>query len=180
MSMNKAELKKMVLERGGIGAAFGIMVFLLINVAAGRAIIPGERRPHEAIAIPVVEMDPARLYATTCNQCHQAGGTGIPGQYPPLAGSSWVARDAETPIRVLLAGLQGPIEVSGNTFNNVMPAQSHLTDEQIAVLLTYVRSNFGNQASPVEPATVTAVRQSLSGRTTAWTAEELRDHAPGS
>ena len=61
--------------------------------------------------------------------------------------------DTERAIRVLLEGLQGPITVNGQAFNGVMPDFS-LTDDEIAAVLSYVRSNFGNAGSPVSPADV--------------------------
>jgi len=156
------------LEAYGIGAVFGAMAFLLINVAIGRDILPSERRPHEEITGPIIETDPERIYASTCAACHQAEAQGMAGQFPPLAGSSWLAGDPETPIRIVLAGLSGPIDVEGQTYNGIMPAQSHLNDEQIANVLTYVRSNFGNDASPIEPSLVATLRAELAGRTTPW------------
>lgn len=162
------------IEAYGIGAVFGLMLFLLINVAMGRDILPAPRRAFTRIETPVVETDPQQLYVANCQACHQAEGQGMAGAFPPLAGSSWVTEDPETPIRILLRGLQGPIEVNGETFNGVMPAQGHLSDEQIANVLTHVRSSFGNEAGPVEPALVATIRAELSSQTAAWTAEELQ------
>ena len=161
------------IETYGIGAVFGLMIFLLINVAMGRDILPAPRRQFETIAPPVIETDPEKLFAANCAACHQAEGQGLAGQFPPLAGSSWVTQDPETPVRIVLLGLQGPIEVEGQTYNGIMPPQGHLNDEQIANLVTYVRSNFGNDASPVEPSVVASIRSELSGRNNSWSAEEL-------
>ena len=163
------------IETYGIGAVFGLMIFLLINVALGRDILPAPRRAHETIAPPVIETDPEKIFATNCAACHQAEGQGLAGQFPPLAGSSWVTEDPETPVRIVLLGLQGAIEVEGQTYNGIMPPQAHLNDEQIANLITYVRSSFGNDASPVEPSLVASIRSELSGRTNSWTAGELSE-----
>lgn len=153
------------LESWGIGAVFGVMVFLLLNVAMGRDILPGARRTFEPIEPPVIELDPERLYMSTCASCHQANGQGLPGQFPPLAESSWVTGDPETVIRIVLLGLTGPVEVQGTVYNGVMPAQGHLNDEQIANVVSYVRTNFGNDAGEVDPALVAEVRAALAGRT---------------
>ena len=156
------------LEGPGIGVTIGIFVFLMIHVFTGAPIAPGARRVPEPILAPVVETDPQRLYDTTCAVCHQADGQGQPGTFPPLAGSSWVTEDAETPIRAVLLGISGPIEVNGQAFNGAMPAQSQLNDQQVAAVVSHVRTSFGNDAEPVDEATVAAVRSALAGRTTPW------------
>ncbi|MDP0492303.1 MAG: c-type cytochrome [Verrucomicrobiota bacterium JB023] len=94
----------------------------------------------------------------TCTACHQANGAGVPGAFPPLAGSEWVTGPVENLIRMQLRGLQGEIEVKGETYNNIMPPMAYQTDEQIAAVLTYVRNSFGNSASPVSPDEVAALR----------------------
>ncbi len=163
------------LESIGIGAVIGVIAFLIINVAVGRDIVPGPARAREqpAVAAPVQEaaVDPAALYATNCGACHQANGEGLPGTFPPLAGSSWVTGDPETLIRIMVAGVGGPIEVGGQTYNSAMPPQGHLNDEQMAAIATHVRSSFGNQAGAVEPDLVAQVR--AEGRSQAWTSDEL-------
>jgi hypothetical protein len=156
-------------EATGIGMVCGIVVFLLVNVAIGRDILPRAGRDFQPIVVPEIDLDPESLYATNCHMCHQADGMGLPGQFPPLAGSSWVTEDLETPVRVMLLGIGGEIEVSGATFNGVMPSQGHLNDEQIALLATKVRSSWGNEApEDVTPEEVAAIRTSLAGRTTSW------------
>jgi len=57
----------------------------------------------------------------SARRCHQASGLGIPGQYPPLVASEWLLQDGETPIRILLYGLQGEIGVKGRRSTNKMP-----------------------------------------------------------
>jgi hypothetical protein len=162
------------LEGPGIGLTVGISIFFVLNLALGRDILP-RAQEYEPITPPVIDMDPASLYANNCQQCHQADGRGVPGQYPPLAGSSWLTRDPETPVRILVLGLQGDIDVNGQTFNNVMPSQGHLNDEQIALVLTYARSSFGNAAPAVDASVVAGVRSALSNRSTPWNGgDELR------
>ena len=58
----------------------------------------------------------------------------------------------------MLHGLQGEIQVEGQTFNGVMPPNAFLTDEQVAQLLTYLRQNFGNYAAGIKPGDVAEVR----------------------
>lgn len=98
------------------------------------------------------------LYATSCLACHQADGSGVPNLNPPLINTSWVLGPKTKLIEILLKGSNGQVEIDGETFHNTMPAQTHLTDVQIADVLTFVRSSFGNKASFVTPAEVKAVR----------------------
>ncbi len=114
------------------------------------------------------------IYAGVCVPCHQAGGTGLAGKYPPLAGSEWVALDAGIPVRILLHGLQGPIQVKGETYVNQMPAWGpQLSDAEIAAVLSYVRSSFGNKAGPVATELVQEIRRSEAGAVP-LTAEKLK------
>lgn len=101
--------------------------------------------------------DGKALYAT-CAACHQAEGQGIPGAFPPLAESEWVNGPVENLIRIQLRGLTGPITVKGVEYNSVMPAQAQQSDEQIAAVLTYIRSSFGNDSGPVTADQVKALR----------------------
>jgi mono/diheme cytochrome c family protein len=113
--------------------------------------------------------------------CHQANGLGTPGQFPPLAESDWV-NEAEPGrmIRIVLNGLQGPITVKGQNYNNVMVSWNMLSDDDIAAVITFVRQNreWGNKASAVTPEQVKAVRAKVKGRTTAYTPDELLKISP--
>lgn len=100
------------------------------------------------------------VFARYCALCHQADGAGVPGAFPPLTDSEWVQGDEGRLIRLVLNGMQGPITVHGQEYNNVMTPHAFLTDEQIANVLTYVRSSFGNDAGPVLADQVARVRQS--------------------
>lgn len=115
-----------------------------------------------------------RIYTNTCLACHQANGFGVPGVYPPLAGSEWVTGSEDRIVRIVLNGLSGPIHVAGKDYNNVMPLLGAvLKDDQIANVLSYVRQEWGNQAGDVKPETVSRIRSETSGRTQMWTADEL-------
>lgn len=115
-----------------------------------------------------------KVFTSTCAACHQVNGMGVPGTFPPLAGSEWATGNEERVIRIVLHGLSGPLKVHGQEFNNVMaPLGAALKDEQIANVLSYVRSEWGNAAPEVQPETVAKVRADTAGRTTHWTAAEL-------
>ena len=117
-----------------------------------------------------------QLYTTVCAACHQPNGRGNAALAPPLAGSDWVSGPPERLVRVVLHGLYGPIEVSGQKWNLNMPglgATGLFDDEKIAGVISYIRRAWGNTAAPIEPALVAAVRKETDGRTLPWRAEEL-------
>ena len=120
-----------------------------------------------------------RVFTQNCIVCHQATGLGLPGQFPPLAGSEWVqSQDWHGDnhlVKILLKGLQGPVQVKGATFNNAMPTWSMLTDEQIAAVLTYIRSEWGNTASSISADYVQEIRAKTADRTEPWKSKELQE-----
>lgn len=113
-----------------------------------------------------------------CFTCHQPTGLGIPGVYPPLAGSEWVVGPEDRAIRIVLTGLKGQITVKGQNFNAAqMPAFGpngfNWSDEKISQVLTYVRQEWGNKAPPITADKVTAIRTAI-GDHKEWTADELQ------
>ena len=75
-----------------------------------------------------------------------------------MAGSDIVAGDPAKMIHVVKYGLTGPVEIAGKTYNGQMPAWSpQINDANIASVITYVRSSWGNHATAVTPSEVTAV-----------------------
>lgn len=98
-----------------------------------------------------------RLFATICSTCHQPTGQGIPGRFPPLAGSDFLNSDKHRAIGVVVHGLQGEVTVNGRKFNNSMP-RFPLSDDDIANALTYVYNAFGNSGQEVLPQEVSATR----------------------
>lgn len=116
------------------------------------------------------------IYDALCLTCHQPDGKGLAGIYPPLAGADWLAGDAKPLIRVVLGGLSGPITVNGQQYGvaNPLPMPPMgLDDQQVADVLTYLRTGFGNQAAAVTADEVKAVRAADAGRTVPWTGKEL-------
>jgi mono/diheme cytochrome c family protein len=118
------------------------------------------------------------IFSASCAPCHQATGMGAPGQFPPLAGSEWVlAPSPNRIIRIAQNGLEGPIKVKGTDWSLAMPGglTAGLSDEDMAALMTYIRGNkeWGNNASPVTPEQVKAVRDQTKDRQAPWHADEL-------
>ena len=99
------------------------------------------------------------VYAKTCVACHQVTGAGIPGAFPPLAKSDYLNADVNRAIKQVIKGSNGPITVNGKEFNAAMPAQANLTDKEIADVLTYVYSSWGNSKKKITPAMVKAQRK---------------------
>lgn len=133
------------------------------------------------------ELDPFALamkkgatsYAV-CGGCHQASGMGVPGQFPPLAGSDIVTGGTERLARIALHGLVGPVTVKGANFNmpGGMPPQGFaLSDGDIANVLTYIRNTWGNEGSMLTKEMVAKVRDGEKGRTAQWTMADLEKHA---
>ena len=125
------------------------------------------------------EMTKARtgkqVYASVCRSCHQATGQGITGVYPPLAGSGWLIKDTSIPIRIVLHGLMGEIEVAGTKYNNVMSPQGMLlNDQEIANVLNYIRSSWGNKADVVITANMVKEQRDKYPNHAMWNASDLK------
>lgn len=101
------------------------------------------------------------VYTKYCLTCHQADGSGVPNMHPPLGPGSWVSKEPQELVAIMMKGLSGQIEVNGDVYKNFMPSHAQLTDEEIANVLSYVRSSFGNNLEPVTPEVVKKIR---SGR----------------
>jgi len=112
---------------------------------------------------------------TRCAVCHQASGLGVTGAYPPLAGSEWLLNNPEVPIRIVLHGLQGPITVKSTSFNSAMtPFADQLSDAEIAAIITYERSSWGNSASKITAEQVASIRAATKAQTAPWKPDELK------
>jgi cytochrome c6 len=94
--------------------------------------------------------DGKTLFAKNCAACHQASGKGIPGAFPALAGNGFVQGPAVDVATVLLKGRGGMPDFSGS-----------LDDGEIAQVLSYVRSSWGNSAAPLSADEVAAQRSTL-------------------
>jgi len=119
--------------------------FCLVSFAGGRAF--GDAPKGQA------------AYAANCSACHQVNGEGLPGAFPPLKGSGVVTKDDATKhIRVVLDGLQGG-KAGGVVYASIMPAfAAVLSDAEIADIIDYERSSWGNHGKPVTATQVAAER----------------------
>jgi mono/diheme cytochrome c family protein len=101
------------------------------------------------------------IFLKVCAACHQIDGLGKENLAPPLVGSEWVLDEkGDRLVRIVLNGLSGPIRVKDREWNLAMPPwRENLKDDEIAVVLTYVRSKVGdNKAGPIKPEMVSAAR----------------------
>ncbi len=158
-----ASLTRLTSESGEIGT--------LAKAVAANLDWPG--KPMARVEVPPLTADEKarfetgqKLYGNLCLACHGPDGRGREHQAPRLVGSPLLVGDAGIPTRVVLAGKEGDI--------GLMPPLAVLTDDEIASVLTYVRREWGNAASPVEPDAVKEIRGLTKTRTRPWSAEELR------
>ncbi len=118
-----------------------------------------------------------KIYNAQCIACHQTNGQGVMGAFPPLAKSEWVLGHQEVLGRILINGMNGPIEVLGNQYNGNMPAFGPsglgLKTQDIASVLTYIRQEWGNAGSDFAVETMEKYMAAYGARTTPWTAEEI-------
>lgn len=150
---------------------------LLVGCAGGDAKPAGESAAAAPAEAPVANKGEV-TYGQICASCHQATGVGVEGNFPPLKNSGWLNGDPSVPISIVIAGLQGEIIVDGKTFNGAMQPWGMLSDDDVANVLTYARSQWGNTAGPVTPEQVKVVREKMGNRGT-WTADELKKTYPG-
>lgn len=118
-----------------------------------------------------------KLYVQQCASCHQVNGIGVPGAFPPLANSAWVKGNEERIIKIVLAGIAGEMEVNGVKYNGNMPnIGAGLKDAQVANIVSYVRSAWGNQAEMVMDTKVAEVRKAIGSRGQYSPKEILEQH----
>lgn len=118
-------------------------------------------------------VDGAQIYGAQCVACHQASGAGLPGVFPPLAGSEWVTGKDALAAAILLHGVTGKLTVKGAAYNGQMPAfKDKLNDAELAAVLSHIRSQFGNSAAKVGADAVKAVREEGKERKNPWNGDE--------
>lgn len=119
----------------------------------------------------------AAYFQVRCASCHGADGLGVEGLAPALAGSPWVTDSSERLARIVLQGLQGPIEVAGVIWNGVMPGHAGVEefDDIVASgLMTYLHRSWGHTERAIKPAFIADIREQTAGRSSLWTVPELQ------
>ncbi|MEM7218698.1 MAG: c-type cytochrome [Pseudomonadota bacterium] len=137
--------------------------------------LPADAKP--LTATQRVRLDQgAAFYAASCTNCHGADGAGVAALGPPLKDSPWVLEAPERLARIVLQGLSGPIDVSGQLWNSAMPGHRSypgFDDAVAAGLLTYLRRSWGHSARAIDPPFVQRIRAATADRNALWTAAEL-------
>ena len=165
----------------GIGAA----VLAVLASQAVTAQAPG-KPAASAAAVHAAEAAPTQAsaaqlktgeatYKAACLACHQPDGKGLPGAFPPLAGSDYLLKDKTRAISTVIHGKSGPITVNEQKFDSVMPPMTQLSDAEIAGALTYASNSWGNRGWLVSATDVKAVR---AGKAPVQTAGSPTEH-PG-
>jgi len=138
-------------------------VLAAVWIGVGRVgTAPNGPSAHDQVAIAPAQAASgpgAAVYSQFCAACHQANGNGMPGAFPTLAGTPVTNGDPHFLARIVLYGLQGRTVVKGQTYNVAMAGlASRMSDAQIADVLTYIRSSFGNNSPAVTEDVVKAER----------------------
>lgn len=100
----------------------------------------------------------ATAYQQYCQACHQPGGAGMRGAFPPLVDNPNVAGNPEYVAKAVLKGVRGPIEVNGIQYNGVMPPMGYLSDQVIADLANFIEQEWGGKSSKLTAEDVTKLR----------------------
>ena len=120
------------------------------------------------------------VYMQTCIACHQPTGLGVPGAFPPLAGTEFTQGDARRMIAMTLKGVNPPLKVKEMTYAVPMPPLPTqfpmlVDDTKLADVINFVRNSFGNKDEKgVTPAMIDSVRKEFADRATPWTEPELQ------
>jgi mono/diheme cytochrome c family protein len=142
--------------------------FYIYITPSGEATAYGDQRTVATLRPPVAPgagaggattADGKQIYAAKCVACHQPTGAGLAGVFPPLAASEWVLGSDKTLINILLHGVSGELVVKGSTYNGAMPAWKAMSDDELAAVMSYIRSDWGNQGAPITAAAVKAQRE---------------------
>ncbi len=148
---------------------FGLLVFLFTSCGGGQeqsqdqnqapeSMIQPESEPETSTEAVAVNEAGKKVYDQYCLVCHQADGQGVPNAFPPLGETEYVNGDTDRLIGIVLNGLNGEIEVKGQIYNGVMVPHNFLSDQEVADVITYVRSSFGNNSPAVTADQVAKVR----------------------
>lgn len=139
-------------------------------------IIPGLDEPTE---VPFNDKaDPSilngkRLYVQNCAACHGADAKGMDGAFPPLINTKWITGDKSVPVRILLHGLNGEMEVEGQTYNGSMPSfKARLSAAEITAILNYLRAESDSELPEISLRDIIQVSNAHQ-RTRPWQADEL-------
>jgi mono/diheme cytochrome c family protein len=149
--------------------------FYIVSTPSGEDSAFGDQRTVTSLRPAVVAaggapaVDGKQLYGAKCAACHQVTGLGVAGVFPPMVGAEWVLGDEKILANILLHGVNGEMVVKGVTYKGAMPAWKSLSDDELAAVLTYIRSDWGNAAAPIKAETIKNQRELTKSRTEPYT-----------
>jgi mono/diheme cytochrome c family protein len=112
-----------------------------------------------AMKNPASASDGATVYLTDCSSCHQTNGQGVSGAFPPLAGNPVVTGNPVAVIAIVKNGLEGRVMVNNAAYSGIMPSwKGQIDDDQIAAVISYIRSAWTNRAGGVSLAQVRSIK----------------------
>jgi len=139
-------------------ATWAIVLSLRLNPVLDTSVLKESANARSGAVATIAA--PATLYESQCSSCHGRRGEGRYPVFPPLVMAPTVIGPPDRLLGAVLQGVSGPIEVNGVAYDGYMPAfDGRLTDQEVASLLTYVRSSWGNSASELSEKDVAAFRQ---------------------
>ncbi len=146
--------------------------FYIYTTPSGEESVWGDQRTVASLRPPlpaaggvVSKIDGKQLFSANCAACHQASGLGLPGVFPPFVGSEWILGSEKTLASILIHGMSGSLTVKGSNYNGAMPAFGEtLSDAELAGVMSYIRSEWGNAAPAVTPEAVKAQRDATQER----------------
>ncbi|MFD1768962.1 c-type cytochrome [Sphingobacterium suaedae] len=101
-------------------------------------------QPNVSIETAQYAANGKKLYGIHCQNCHGASGEGLGALYPPLTDTIYLKDNRSILACIVKNGLNAPVVVQGQTFEGTMPGVPQLTPVEIAYILTYVTTRFGN------------------------------------
>jgi nitrite reductase (NO-forming)/hydroxylamine reductase len=173
----------------GVACALGSILFLAGLAAAAETTPKTDSDPLQvhkaemaaagANALPAQIAAGETVFKAACIPCHQPDGKGLPGMFPPLAGSDFLQADKKRAVGIVLHGLQGKVTVLGKTFDAAMPPMSQLSDSDIANVLTFVLNSWGNSGGSVSTGEVAQIRKGPGPKKTAGSPTEHPETSVG-
>jgi mono/diheme cytochrome c family protein len=138
-----------------------VSLVLLVAVAGCGKSSRGASAAASAAAMrnPASASDGATVYLTDCSSCHQADGQGVSGAFPPLAGNAVVTGNPVAVIAIVKDGLEGRVTVNNLAYSGIMPGwKGQISDDQLAAVISYIRSAWNNHAGGVSVAQVQSIK----------------------
>lgn len=126
--------------------------------------LPGHAASEQTQSVPPAEGSLLTslgkdVYDAHCSTCHGGDGKGMAPPYPPLASNQSIQMaSAVNPIRMVLNGGFPPGTSENPKPYGMPPFAQTLSDDQVAAVVTYIRTSWGNHGAPVTAGDVDKLR----------------------